>query len=286
MLAILYLIHFKKTAKMTNVNRLKETFDILWQETLEILPTLLFGLLILLVGWLMAKLLAYVVLRVLNRTKNSKVASALNVDDLSDKLNFEFSLPVIVSKIVYWLVFLLAIVGAAESIGWTNVSQELTALIQYLPKIMSALLIFILGYTLAKFLKKSVKSITQSMGLGLGAFVSDILFYFLLVIIILTSLSQAGLDITLISSHIYIILGAFALILSLAIGLGSKNVVTDIIKTHYNRSNLELGDKVEINNITGTVVSISRTSVILETEKEKHIFPSDTFYSNYYKIIK
>ncbi|SFT63966.1 Conserved TM helix [Lishizhenia tianjinensis] len=271
---------------MTNVNRLKETFDILWQETLEILPTLLFGLLILLVGWLMAKLLAYVVLRVLNRTKNSKVASALNVDDLSDKLNFEFSLPVIVSKIVYWLVFLLAIVGAAESIGWTNVSQELTALIQYLPKIMSALLIFILGYTLAKFLKKSVKSITQSMGLGLGAFVSDILFYFLLVIIILTSLSQAGLDITLISSHIYIILGAFALILSLAIGLGSKNVVTDIIKTHYNRSNLELGDKVEINNITGTVVSISRTSVILETEKEKHIFPSDTFYSNYYKIIK
>lgn len=271
---------------MASANRLKETFDTLWQETLELLPTLLFGLLVLLIGWGIAKLLSYLVLRILNKTKNSKIASTLNIDDLSDKLNFELSFPIIISKLVYWVIFLLAIVATAESVGWTNVSNELSSIIQYLPKVLSALLIFVLGYTLARFLKNSVRSITNSMGVGLGNFVSEVLFYFLLVIIILTSLSQAGLDISLISSHIYIILGAFALTLSLSIGLGAKNVVGDIIKTHYNRGNIELGDTVEIDNLRGKVVSISRTSIILETEDEKHVFPSDTFYSNHFKIIK
>lgn len=271
---------------MGDASKLKETLDMIWHETVEILPTLLIGLLILIGGWIAAKLLSKLILRIFNSTKNSKIANILNIDDLTEKLNLEISLPEILSKIVFWLVSLVAIVAAADSVGLSSVSEQLSSIISYLPKILSAVLIFVIGYTLARFLKNSVKSITQSMGMAVGGILSEVLFYFLLVIIILTSLSQAGLDITVISSQLYIVLGALALILSIAVGFGSQKIVTDVIKTYYNRGNIQIGDIIEVNGIRGTVVVISRTSVVVETETEKHIFPCDTFYSSYYKIIK
>lgn len=271
---------------MRETSKLKETFDMIWQETVEILPTLLFGLLILTSGWLIAKLLSKLVQRILKSSKNSKIANLLNIDELSKKLNLSIDLSEIISRVIYWVILLIAIVAAADSVGLTSVSEQLSGIISYLPKVLSAILIFIIGYTLARFLKNSVKSITQSMGMAIGGILSEVLFYFLLVIITLTSLSQAGLDITVISSQLYIVLGTLALILSISVGFGSQKIVTDIIKTHYNRGNIEVGDILEVNGIRGKVVVISRTSVVLETETEKHIFPCDTFYSSYYKIIK
>lgn len=271
---------------MSATEKLSDVFDHLWMQLTAGFPTFLFGILILIIGWLLAKLISKLVLKVLEKTKNSKAAQYLSIDDISGKLNVEVSLPLIISKVVYWVIFLFFIVGAAETFGWHNVSLEISNFIQYLPKILSALLIFALGYTIANFLRKSIKSIARSTGVGLGNFIGEFLFYFLILIVSLTSLSQAGLDTSLISSHMYIVVGAGAVTVAIAVGLGARELVTDLLKNYYNRGVLEEGMTISYQDIKGKVSKISKTSIVIATENEETVIPAKDFYASPYKIIK
>jgi hypothetical protein len=268
------------------MNKLRHTFDVLWQEMIDILPTILIGILVLIGGWLFAKFLSKIVFRLLDRSKDSKLAKTLSLGDISERLQVEISFPLLISKVVYWVIFLFFIVGAAEIFGWHNVSSELSAFISYLPKVLSALLIFALGYTIANFLRNSVKSITKSMGIGLGNFIGEFLFYFLILIVSLTSMAQAGLDTTLISSQMYIIVGAASLTVVIALGLGAKEVVTDLLKNYYNRGVLNEGDWVRYADLEGEIDQITKTSVIIKSASEKVVIPAKDFYASRYTIVK
>jgi Ca2+/Na+ antiporter len=271
---------------MNATKKLQETFDTLWNGASEVLPTFILGVLILVGGWLIAKLISKLVLKLLDKTKDSKISKYLSMDDISERLKIDISLAVIVSKLVYWVIFLFFVVGAAETFGWHNVSLEISNFISYLPKVLSALLIFALGYTIANFLRKSIKSIAKSTGMGLGNFVGEFLFYFLILIVSLTAMSQAGLDTTVISSHMYIIVAAAAVTVAIAVGLGSREVVTDLLKNYYNRGVLEEGMKVEYDGHKGSIVKISKTSVVIQTSKEQIVVPSKDFYASTYKIFE
>lgn len=270
---------------MNSTTKLQATFNALWENITEGLPTFLLGLLILIGGWLIAKLISKIVLRILERTKNTKLTKYLSLDDLSGRLNIEISLPLIISKVVYWVIFMFFIVGAAETFGWHNVSEEISSFITFLPKILSALLIFALGYTIANFLRNSIKSIAKSTGMTLGNFIGEFLFYFLILIISLTALSQAGFDTTVIASHMYILVGAAAITVSIAVGLGSREIVSDLLKNHYNRNILNEGTIVLYGEIQGKVLQITKTAIVIEMGDQKIVVPAKEFYESTYKIL-
>lgn len=271
---------------MKGTTKLKETFDLLWDQIGEFLPTFLLGVLILIVGWIIAKIISKLVLKLLTRTKDSKLAQYLNLDDISERLNIELNLPVIISKVLYWMIILFFVVAASETFGWHNVSLEISSFIKYLPKILSALLIFVVGYAIASFLRTAIKSVAKSAGMGLGNFLGEVLFYFLVLIVSITALSQAGFNTNLISSHMYIIVAAVAITVAISVGLGSRELVSDLLKNYYNKGILEEGDKISYKDLKGTVSQISKTSIVIETEKEKHIIPAKDFYASTYKIEK
>lgn len=265
---------------------LNKAFNTLWNEGVEIMPTLLIGILILIGGWLIAKLLSNIVKRVLVKLKDVKALQWMKLDKMSEKTGLDIDFPVIISKIVYWIVFLFFIVAASETFGWSNVSKEISVFIHYLPKILSALLIFALGYAIATFVRDAVKNVSKSMGIGLGDLLSNILFYFLILIVTLTSLSQAGVNINIISTHMYIIIGAFGVAFAISVGLGAREVVSDLLKNFYNRGVLNHGDGVQYKDITGTVDKITKTSVVIASEGKFHVVPSKDFYESSYVVTK
>jgi hypothetical protein len=204
----------------------------------------------------------------------------------NEKYSLEINMAKIVSKVVYWVIFLFFIVAASETFGWSNVSKEISVFIHFIPRLLSALLIFALGYTIAGFIRDAIRAAAKSMAMPIGFVLSNVLFYFLLLIVSLTALSQAGIDIAIISSQMYIIIGAFALTFAIAFGWGAKSVAGDLLKNYYNREILNQGDKIEYKNIIGVVSKISKTSVVVEVNKEFHVIPSRDFYSASYKIIE
>lgn len=265
---------------------LKHAFDALWNESVEILPTLLVGLLILIGGWLIATLISKIIFKLLERSKNTKVSKVFSLNAISEKYAYDINFPLIISKITYWLIFLFAIVAASETFGWHNVSQEISVFIHYIPRILSALLIFALGYTIAAFIRDAIKEMTKTMKIGIGRILGDVLFYFLLLVVSLTSISQAGINTSIISTHMYIILGALALTFAISFGWGAKEVVSDLLKNYYNRGIINQGDHVIYAGVSGVVDKVSKTSVVIQTEKEYLVIPAKEFYASSYSILK
>jgi hypothetical protein len=269
---------------MRTGNDLKSAFDSVWNETVDVLPTVAIGLLILLGGWLLAKLMSVIVFKILNRYKDSKLSRAFSIASLNDRFATSINIPTIVSKLVYWTIFLFAVVAASETFGWSNVSKEISIFIHYIPRLLSALLIFIIGYSLARFVRDAVRTATQSMEIGIGRVSGDILFYFLVLLVSITALAQAGIDTTMISSHMYILIGALCLTFAIAFGWGAREVVSDLLKNFYNRNVLQQGDKIEYNGETGVIEKITKTSVIYRVEDVSRVVPAKDFYASSYSI--
>jgi len=270
---------------MNTDGKLKEAINSLWHETLDALPAVLFGILILIVGWLIALLISKIIFSLLKRSKSLGVGKLLSMNDLSDKINFNVSFPALVSKVVFWFIFLFFLVAASETLGWTTVSKEISGFVGYLPKIFTSLIIFALGYTLVKLLRDIIKGVTKSTGIALGNFMAEFVFYFLLIVVSLTALAQAGVNISIISTHLYIILGGAVAALAIALGLGSRQVVSDLLKNYYNKSVVNVGDKISYKELSGTVLSISKTSIVIEHQQGKSVIPSKELYENSFTII-
>lgn len=276
----------KKIRMMKTGTELKDAFHNLWNETVNILPTILIGLLILIGGWILAKLLSKLVLKLLNRTKDSKLSKQLSLDSFREKYGVDLNLSVIISKLVYWVIFLFFIVAASETFGFNNVSREISILIHFIPRLLSGLLIFVIGYAIARFVRDAIKSFSKTMEVGVGNILGEIIFYFLILIVSLTTVAQAGVNIEVISTHMYIIVGAVAITITFSIGLGAKEIVSDLLKNYYNRGVIAVGDTLIYENKKGVVEQVTKTSVVYAVDGITFVIPAKDLYSSVYSIIK
>lgn len=267
------------------MSKIKQTFDLIWNESVRSLPTIFTGVLILVGGWILAKVIEKIVFRLMNLNYGKSLSKWMSLESLKEKMGVNIDLALVVSKITYWIIFLFFVVAASETFGWSNVSKEISNFIMYLPRVISAFVIFALGYTIANFIRKSVKSFSSSTGMMMGGILAEIVFYFLLVIVGITALAQAGVNTTIISANAVIIVGAFALTFAIACGLGTREVVGDLFKNFFNRRVLAVGDRVKIKGMTGEVEAVTKTSIIIKNDAGRTVIPANEFYANTYEIL-
>ena len=87
------------------------------------------------------------------------------------------------------------------------------------------------------------------MDLSGAKIISQIVFFLILVFTSITALNQAGVNTEIITSNITMILAAFLLAFSLAIGFGAQKIVGDLLKTFYARKTYEIGQVIEFDAI-------------------------------------
>ena len=93
-----------------------------------------------------------------------------------------------------------------------------------------------------------MKSKIKSFDLNGATLISNLVFYIIAVIITVTALNQAGIDTQLITNNLTLVLGAFLATFTLAFGLGSREIITDLLKTFYVRKIYEIGQKIKFKN--------------------------------------
>ena len=151
---------------------------------------------------------------------------------------------------------------------------------------MVAIVFFIVGTYIASFVRDIIKGATNSLGISTGKLISNVVFYLLFIIVTLTSLDQGGVDTSIITSNLMLILGAILLAASISYGLASKEVLSNILASFFSRRTYDLGQTIEIDGLRGKIVEISTISVtILNEAKERVIIPSHQLVTNQVKII-
>lgn len=245
----------------------------LGEKTLSVLPNILGAILFLLIGWLVARSLSFVVMKGLRLLKFDNLKDKLISPAALNRANLDFVPSKIAGRFVYWTVLLLFFILASDILGWNAVSRELGGIIRYLPRLFSGLLIFGAGVLIANFIKQSLYALTLTIGMKAGRLLSDAAYYIIIVVLAITALNQIGVDTSVINSNITIIIGSVFFAFALSFALGSKDLLHSIISGLYSKSNFKVGQEITIDDISGKILKIDRISIILETKEGKMAIP-------------
>ncbi len=258
---------------------LQANFDLLSQlqvlanSFFEKLPSFLGAIVLFIVGWIIAKIVARLVRKFLQRLKLDQLAEKLNEIEIIEKANIRIVPSRILSKIIYYVVFLIFIIAGTDVLGMSEVSNLVSNVINYIPTLISALLLLVLGLLLCDFLRKTILTTCKSLGIPSAKMISSFVFYFLFINVILVVLKQAGIDTAFIASNISIILGGVVLAFGLGYGLASRSIFENMLTSFYDKDKFQVGDTITYAGKTGSVVEITRSSIILKTETGKLIVP-------------
>ncbi|MEQ1745892.1 MAG: mechanosensitive ion channel domain-containing protein [Saprospiraceae bacterium] len=259
---------------MDFLQKLKEgVFAELLARFSEAAPKLLFALLILLIGRMVAGLVRRVVKRVLAGLHVDRLAEQLNDIDIVQRTGMKIQISGVVAQMVFYVLILGFVIFATDMLGIPAITDMVRDVIDYLPALFSAFVLFLLGLFLADMVRGAVQTTCQSMGIPSAKMIGSAVFYFLFVTIAVSALAQAKISTDFIAANLTVVIGALALAFAVGYGLAARDLVANYIAGHYNRNKVRVGDDVRIAGVRGKVVLIDSTSMILQTPERAIIVP-------------
>jgi hypothetical protein len=201
-----------------------------WLQMVNFVPKLLAVVVILFVGWLVAKLVRSAVKRVLMLMQFDNFAQKSGLEAFMNSGNYNLTLSGIISQVMYWLVILLFVITGANSLEMTEVATLLQQVASYLPHIIVAILVVVFGTLLARFVNRLVFAWLHSIKFPHALTVSTSAEYGIQIFSVFVALEQLGIGMQLIYALFVIVFGAFFLALAIAFGLGGKDWAARVIE--------------------------------------------------------
>jgi hypothetical protein len=181
-------------------------------------------LIILLIGWLLSKVIRTVVSKTLKTAKINELAARIELDKLLNKGGITYSLSDLIGIICYWLGLLVTFMVAVNSVGLTVAADLLNQVLLYIPNVIAALFILILGMFISTLLKNIVQTAANNAGLSQGKLLAQIVETIVIAFAVFVGLEQLQIGIRITELTVAIILGSLGLGLALAFGLGCKDL--------------------------------------------------------------
>jgi len=182
------------------------------------------ALIVVVVGWIIAKTVRGLVSRILKALKLDKLSERAGIAKFLSKGEIKYSLSDLIALIIYWLLMLIVIMVTANVLGLTTVAQLMDKIVLYIPNVLAAVIVLVIGALLAVFVRKVVETTAKNAGLthakGMGMLTHTVIVIFAVII----ALEQLRIGITVLSQFITIILGSMGLALALAFGMGCKDI--------------------------------------------------------------
>jgi len=197
---------------------------------LAYLPVLLGALIILIVGWLIAKAIKRIIDWVLKLIRFDMLADKAGISEILKKGNLEISAGEVVSSIVYWLIIIMVLVMTVDALGLPKASDVLASLFAYVPNVIAALLVLIVAMFLASFVSGIVRTAAGNANLPKPEIFAGISRWAIIIFAVTISLEQLGIAPLLVTATFNIILGGVCLALALAFGLGGKDAAAKYLE--------------------------------------------------------
>jgi hypothetical protein len=200
-----------------------------WGALLDVLPGLLAALAIMLAGYFVARLLQRWTDRTLERLHFKRLADAGGLTEAAGRVRLD---PVrAVGTLVFWLTMLVAVLLASSALGLENVREMFARMLGFIPTLISATVIIILGMIVGEFVRALI---VASAGAVEGVLtVAKIIKGVMVMIAVFMALQQVGVSEEIVTAAFTLILGSIALAAGLAFGLGNRELAAEITRKWY-----------------------------------------------------
>jgi len=202
---------------------------------LSAVPRILGFIVILIIGWIIASALAAAVAGILRAVKFNDLATRAGVSDFVQKMGVRTDASGFLSIVVKWFVRLIVLVTAFDALGLPAVSQVLEQILLWLPNLIVALVVLVIAGLAGNALASVVRGATAEAGLGNPDLLATITRVAIWAFAIVVAVNQIGVATTLINTLFMATVGAIALALGLAFGLGGRETAGQIVRNWYER---------------------------------------------------
>jgi small-conductance mechanosensitive channel len=267
------------------IARVEQAFRATLEALIDRLPALLLAGAVALLGWLLAKLARWMVTRMSAVGRLEELAERTGVAKALRRTGAP-GLGAVLGGIAYWAVVLGTVMLAAEVLGMTPVIEGIERVFAYLPTLIAALAVFLFGYWLADKARFVMGTMGEAMGIGGGRVIGRVLFVIILLFLTITALNVAGVDTTLITSNILIVVGSLFVAFSIAYGFAAKDILTNILSSYYGKDRFKAGMRVRIGQDEGLIERIDSISITLRSTDRRIIIPTAALVKDRIEVLE
>lgn len=248
-----------------------------WESIRNSLPRIWNALLILLVGWALAKILQKLI---------AKLLRALGIDIISEKLGIsaflkrgglDERLSRLVGLGIYWLIIFTSLMMALDALGLEPALHLLRDIIYHIPRVIVALILILLGIFLGNFSHRLIESSALAVKIPFAFLLGEITRYGIIAFASFAALGELGVPTPIITMSFAVLLGIIPLTFAIALGIGIRELVANIAASFIIRRSYQVGDEVEVDNYRGEIKSLELLSVSLNTSQGLIAIPNSTF---------
>lgn len=218
---------------MTFFERLQDSFA----QLADIVPALGGALIILFAGYLVAKLVEKGSERLLRRIHLNQWLERGGVLEAVERTGSHFNPTRVVGKVLFWFVMFAVIMVAANALGMESLAGVFAELVGYIPSLMSAIVILIVGIVLGRFTGGLIMA--SAGAVQGGPTLARVGRWMVVVLAVFMALQELGIASDIVTTAFAILFGAVALALSLAFGLGNRDLAGEVTREWYRRYRAE-----------------------------------------------
>ncbi|MGB9763687.1 MAG: mechanosensitive ion channel family protein [Minisyncoccia bacterium] len=202
----------------------------LWNGFIIFFPTLLGGVILLLLGIFIGNSLGDLVEKIVDLIKLDKALEKAGFDKIIDRAGLKLNSGYFLGQIVKWLIILAFLIATCNIWGLTEVATFIQNIVNYIPNVIVAVLILLISIVIGDYLAKSVKASLGGAGLRYKNFLGSLTSWTVIIFGLLAAMTQLKIAEDLIKTLFTGIVALLALAGGLAFGLGGKDLAQDLLK--------------------------------------------------------
>lgn len=200
------------------------------------LPRILGFVIILIVGWFIAGLIAGALAGVLRAMRFNDLADRAGINSFVRNMGLRTDAAGFLGDLARWFMRLLTLVVAFDALGLPAVSEVLRQFLLWLPNLIVALVILVIAGLAANALANLVRGATAQGGFGNPDLLATIARVAVWSFGVIVAVNQIGVAETLVNTLFMGLIGALALALGLAFGIGGRDTAAEIVRGWYQQS--------------------------------------------------
>lgn len=220
---------------MESIDLLLEPVRVFLRQVGELLPRLFVAIVVLIAGWLLAKLARFAVAKALRAVNFNVLTERAGMDGFLRNGGIRADTTELLALLCYWLVILAALIIGFNSLGLVYVTDLLAKVVLFVPKLMVALVILAFGGYFARVIGNAVSAYGRNIHLQDAELLGNIARYAIVTFVVLIALDQVNVGGDIVRQTFLVILAGVVFAVALAFGLGGKDWAQELLERWWPR---------------------------------------------------
>lgn len=263
----------------TETNALQKTFEAsqsavvdsfrqAWEQVIAVLPNVVAAMIVLVLGYVISRFVSHAISVLSEKLGLQTAADRSGLAESMRHMGINRNVPAIIGTIVFWLLLCVFLTASFNILGWKTLSDTMQAVAGYIPKLLVATVVVVVGLLVASFIRGVVATSADRVGISYADNLATGCYYILAGLTFIAAFERLDLQFKLLEQLILIGAGGLALGFAVAFGMGGRDAMAGILAGYYVRQRLHAGDHVSVGSLEGIVREVGATATVIETEED------------------